>query len=223
MICTYRSVSQAQAGGHHARCSEVDLEQMDFSIHPSVKSKITQMTTNNIRAGLILILSLIAVTAYAKNPVDFTVKSPTHDTTFTLSEQRGKVIVLHFLLKTECPYCIKYTNDYAKLAGTTPDVAHLFLKPDSADEINAWAGKLSQADLQESPVIYRDPGAKLAKEFGIPDGYKFHGQTVHFPALVALDSSGQELFRYVGKSNSDRMKPDDFMAKLKTAKAKQSK
>lgn len=184
---------------------------------------MTQMTTNSGRAGLALILSLMAVTAYAKNPTDFSIESPTHDTSFTLSEQKGKVIVLHFLLKTECPYCIKYTNDYAKLGSNTPDVVHLFLKPDSADEIKAWAGKLSQVDLKELPVIYRDPDAQLAKEFGIPDGYKFHGQTVHYPALVVLDHSGQELFRYVGKSNSDRMKPDDFIAKLKAAKGKPSK
>lgn len=184
---------------------------------------MTQVTTNYSRTGLALMLFLMAATAHAKNPTDFTLESPTHDSAFTLSEQKGKVVVLHFLLKTECPYCIKYTNDYAKLGSNTPDVVHLFVKPDSADEIKAWAGKLSQADLKDLPIIYRDPDARLAKEFGIPDGYKFHGQTVHYPALVALDSSGQELFRYVSKNNTDRMKPDDFNAKLKTAMAKKSK
>ncbi len=196
---------------------------MDSNIPLSTRNKITPMTTNNRRAGLVLILSLIAVTARAENPTDFTIESPTHGTTLTLSEQKGKVIALHFLLKTECPYCIKHTNDYAKLAAKTPDVLHVFLKPDSADEIKAWAGKLSQDELKDLPVIYRDPDARLAKEFGIPDGYKFHGQTVHYPALVVLDRSGKELFRYVGKSNTDRMKPDDFIARLKAAKVKPSK
>jgi peroxiredoxin Q/BCP len=181
------------------------------------------MTTNNRRTGLVLILSLIAVTARAENPTDFTIESPTHGTTLTLSEQKGKVIALHFLLKTECPYCIKHTNDYAKLAAKTPDVLQVFLKPDSPDEIKAWAGKLSQEELKDLPVIYRDPDARLAKEFGIPDGYKFHGQIVHYPALVVLDGSGKELFRYVGKNNTDRMKPEDFIARLKAAKVKPSK
>jgi len=181
------------------------------------------MTTHNRNAGSFLILSLITAVVHAANPTDFTVESPTHDTTFTLSEQKDKLIVLHFLLKTECPYCIKYTNDYAKMARKTPDVLHLFLKPDSADEIKVWTGKLNTDDLNSLPVIYRDPDARLAKEFDIPDGYKFHGQTVHYPALVLLDSSGKELFRYVGKSNSDRMKPDDFMAKLKVVKQKKAK
>ena len=181
------------------------------------------MTTQNRNAGLFLIFSLMAVAAHAENPTDFTVESPTHHKTFTLSEQKGKLIALHFLLKTECPYCIKYTNDYAKMAQKNPDIVHLFLKPDSADEIKSWAGKLDKAELKDLPVIYRDPDARFAKQFGIPDGYKFHGQNVHYPALVLLDGNGKELFRYVGKNNGDRMKPDDFTAKLKAINAKRSK
>ncbi|MCU0228402.1 MAG: ribonuclease J [Bryobacterales bacterium] len=52
----------------------------------------------------------------------------------------------------------------------------------------------------------------------IPDGYQFHGQSVHFPALVALDGEGKEMFRYVGKSNRDRMSVDDFTSKLAAMK-----
>lgn len=135
-----------------------------------------------------MIFSLIAVVAQAENPTDFTVESPTHDTAFRLSDQKGKLIALHFLLKTECPYCIKYTNDYARMAAKSPDVVHLFLKPDNTDEIKVWTGKLNKEGLKDLPVIYRDPDARLAKEFGIPDGYKFHGQSVHYPALVLIDS-----------------------------------
>jgi thioredoxin-dependent peroxiredoxin len=201
------------------------LQRLIFSFGPwdsSIfsRNRITQMTTNNSSAGLFLIFSLMSAIAHAENPTDFTVDSPTHDTTFTLSEQKDKLIAVHFLLKTECPYCIKYTNDYARLARKNPDVVHLFLKPDNADEIKVWAGKLDKDGIKDLPVIYRDPDARLAKKFGIPDGYKFHGQSVHYPALLLLDSSGQELFRYVGKNNSDRMKPDDFVAKLKVIKKK---
>lgn len=145
---------------------------------------------------------------------DFMVESPTHGTTFALSEHHGKMIALHFLLKTDCPFCLKLTNDYARLAASEPNVVHLFLKPDSADEIRVWAGKISHEGLKNPPVIYRDPDARLAKEFGIPDGYEFHGSITHYPALVLLDGSGKEQFRYVGKSNSDRMQPDDFRARL---------
>lgn len=161
-----------------------------------------------------------AFMAWAGNPADFTVESALNASKFTLSQNRGKVVALHFLLKTECPFCLTHTHDYAALAATTPGVVHLFLKPDSAQEIKAWAGKISKDDLKGLPRIYRDPEARLATQFGIPDGYDFHGQTVHFPALVALDASGKEMFRYIGQNNSDRMEPKDFSAKLAEATAK---
>jgi len=126
-------------------------------------------------------------------------------------------VALHFLLKTECPYCLKHTHDYAALAATTPDVLHIFLKPDSADDIEVWSKKIKSDGLPNLPVIYRDPNARLARQFEIPDGYKFHGETVHFPALVVLDGTGKELFRYVGKSNADRLPAADFTARLAEA------
>ena len=92
-------------------------------------------------------------------------------------------------------------------------VVHLFLKPDTDAEIKAWASKLGEDSLKVA--IYRDPDAALAKAYSIPDGYKFHGQTVHYPALVLLDASGKEVFRYVGKSNGDRLDCEKFSAKLK--------
>jgi peroxiredoxin Q/BCP len=88
-----------------------------------------------------LILSLLFVSpAPAENPEDFTVKSVLDDSEFRLSEHRGKVVVLHFLLKTECPVCLRHTHDYAALAATTPEVIHVFLKPDDEVEIKEWAG-----------------------------------------------------------------------------------
>lgn len=140
---------------------------------------------------------------------------------FDLKDHPGKTIVLHFLLKTECPFCLRYTNEYAQLAAATPDVIHLFIKPDSEKEILAWVKQLPKSEGVARPTIYRDAGAKLAKRFKIPDGYQFHGQSVQYPALVVLDGNGQEMFRYVGKSNSDRMKKDDFVQKLESMSEKE--
>jgi peroxiredoxin Q/BCP len=153
-------------------------------------------------------------TGLAAATADFTVKSATDDSTFQLSKHSGKVVILHFLLKTECPFCLKYTHEYSVLAEKNPDVVHVFLKPDSESEIKSWSEKLNKNELKDLPKVYRDPDAKLADEFKIPNGYKFHGQTVHYPALIALDGKGEELFRHVGKSNSDRMAVKDFTAKL---------
>lgn len=41
-----------------------------------------------------------------------------------------------------------------------------------------------------------------------------------YPALVVLDGDGHELFRYVGKSNSDRVPKDEFVKKLAALSAK---
>ena len=142
------------------------------------------------------------------------------DSKFELKDQKGKIVVLHFLLKTECPFCLRYTNQYANLAATTPGVVHLFIKPDSKTEILGWVKKLEKTDSAKHPTIYRDPGAKLAKQFGIPNGYQFHGQTMHYPALVVLNGNGEEMFRYVGKSNSDRMSKDEFVKKLESMSGK---
>lgn len=142
------------------------------------------------------------------------------DSKFELKDHKGKIVVLHFLLKTECPFCLKYTNQYAQLAATTPNVVHLFIKPDSEKDIRAWVKKLVKVEGVKQPTIYRDAGARLATRFGIPDGYQFHGQSVHYPALVVLDGDGKEMFRYVGKNNSDRMPKDEFVKKLESMTAK---
>ena len=175
---------------------------------------------------LVVVLCLVAasgVVSRAENPKTFTVKSALDDTKFDLAENRGKTVVLHFLLKTECPYCLRYTRDYSLLAAKTPEVIHVFLKPDSEADIKTWVSHLDPKGLKALPTIYRDADAKLASQYAIPDGYQFHGQSVHYPALVALDGTGKEMFRYVGKNNGDRMSANDFTKKLETSMSKNSK
>ena len=147
------------------------------------------------------------------NPDDFSLQAATSDTTFKLSEAKGKFVVLHFLLKTECPYCLTFTRKYFTQASTLPNVLQVFIKPDSVQEIKAWAEKLPAEEVAKNP-IYRDADAQLADAFGIPDGYRFHGQDVHYPALVILGTDGKELFRYVGKDNSDRYSFDQLKLKI---------
>jgi len=166
---------------------------------------------NVTRLAALAVALTIANVGHA-NPENFTVHSVTGTNTFTLAAAQGKFVALHFLLKTECPYCIRHTHEYAQRAAADSNVIHVFLKPDTEAEIKTWAAKLGDDSIKLP--IYRDPDAALAKSFKIPDGYKFHGQTVHFPALVLLDGSGKEVFRYVGKINADRLSYEKFTAKL---------
>lgn len=162
----------------------------------------------------VLTLSLGALSLSAAETVpDFTLKSATSDTTFKLSAQKGKYVVLHFLLKTECPICLRHTREYLTGAQDLPNTVQIFIKPDTAAEISQWSGKLPKEVLADNP-IYRDPEAALAKLLKIPDGYKFHGQVVHYPALILITPQGQEVFRHIGKNNGDRYPLAQLKAKL---------
>ena len=156
---------------------------------------------------------LIAVSVIAAPPADFTVVSPVDGSKFRLADAKGKYVALHFLLQTECPFCRRHTRDYAKRAAALPDVVQVFLKPDRTAEIKRWSGNLGD-DAAARPAIYRDTDAALAEAFAIPHGYHFHGESVHFPALVLLDPAGKEAFRYVGKDNSDRFSFEQLTTKV---------
>ena len=160
---------------------------------------------------LTLVLFLFSSNIQAQNVKDFSLTSVTDKSTFTLSKSKGKFIALHFLLKTECPYCIRHTSEYFEKANTLSNVIQVFIKPDSEQEIKAWANKLKSSN---SLPIYQDADAKLANQFNIPNGYQFHGQVVHYPALILLNDKGEEVFRYIGKNNSDRFSFDQLKAKI---------
>jgi len=162
---------------------------------------------------LTLALLLFTSLAQAQNIKDFSLTSVTDKSTFTLSKSKGKYIALHFLLKTECPYCIRHTSEYFEKASTLSNVIQVFIKPDSEEEIKAWAGKLKSTNTLP---IYQDADAKLADQFNIPNGYQFHGQVVHYPAMILLNDKGEEVFRYIGKNNSDRFSFEQLKAKIET-------
>ncbi len=168
---------------------------------------------------LSFVVFFIICTAFVngQDPADFTLTSATDNSQFKLSEEQGKYVALHFLLKTDCPVCARHTQDYFSKAATLPDVVQVFIKPDSEKEIEDWSQKLPKEELTEFP-IYRDPDAKLASQFNVPDGYDFHNQIVHFPALILLDPNGKEVFRYIGKNNSDRYSFEQLESKIQELK-----
>lgn len=61
---------------------------------------------------LILAMAVVAITAPGLRaaPAGFTVESPVDGKTFKLADARGKYVALHFLLKTECPFCLRHTQ-----------------------------------------------------------------------------------------------------------------
>jgi thioredoxin-dependent peroxiredoxin len=164
---------------------------------------------------LLTVILFFSTLTQAQNPVDFILPSVTDTSHFTLSKAKGKgkFIALHFLLKTECPYCMRHTHEYFEKAATLPSVLQVFIKPDTEKEIKEWVDKLSANEIPKYP-IYRDTNAMLATQYNIPDGYAFHGQVVHYPALILLNEEGKEVFRYIGKNNSDRYSFEKLTAKI---------
>ncbi len=150
--------------------------------------------------------------------VDFTVQPVVGEgQPFHAAAARGKYVVLHFLLETSCPHCMTYTHEYAT-AKLDPDMVQVFLKRDSQQEVKLWASRYDK-QWNDLPVIYGDPKSQLAKRLDIPFGYAFHGTVVHFPALILLDPQGREVYRYVGKKNTDRCRPDHLAEVMKKVRA----
>lgn len=171
--------------------------------------------TNYFVMKLITVLGLFlffSISSFAQSNNDFTLQAVIGNKNFTLSENKGKYIVLHFLLKTECPYCIKHTSDYLENARYFPNVQQIFIKPDNKEEIIEWISKI---DIGDNINFFQDEDAKLAKQLEIPGGYSFHGQLVHYPALLIINPAGKEVFRYIGKNNNDRYSFEQLTQKLK--------
>ena len=163
------------------------------------------------------------------NPVmkNFTLREADGDDVFHLSDARGSYVALHFLLQTDCSNCMRLTRDYVARAEEVPDVVHVFIKPDTVEEIKGWTVKMTNIFNENEiakeaglPAIYRDAGASLARSLGIPHGYEFHGEVVHYPATVIVGPDGMEVFRYVGETTGDRLLFEQFAVKMKGLKRK---
>lgn len=167
---------------------------------------------------ILLLLVLFSINTQAQKKKYFSLPSVTDNSIFSLRKAKGKFVALHFLLKTECPYCVRHTSEYFERANEMPNVVQVFIKPDNEQEIKSWASKLKSTDSKSFP-IYQDLNAELADQFNIPSGYQFHGQVVHYPALVLLDENGKEVFRYIGKNNGDRFSFEKLKSKIQEIKS----
>lgn len=189
----------------------------------NTRHRLSKTSTNtsimNLKMLLVSASMAVALSVNAQVESNIVLPSATNQSTFSLEEVKTEFVALHFLLKTECPYCLRHTADYAAKESELPEVTQVFIKPDSEEEIRSWTKYLDQDNGQLT--IYRDTEATLAKRLKVPYGYKFHGQVVHYPALILLDKNGQEVFRYVGESNADRLSFEALVAKIEELRANQ--
>lgn len=142
-------------------------------------------------------------------PTPFTVGDPARQ--FNSASARGQFLAVHFLLPTDCPFCIREIREYVESAPTLAGVRHIYVIAHAPDGFAEWIKTVPDA---EALPIYRDHDAQLSKEFKIPGDYHFHNAVMTYPALVLLDAQGREVFRYVGKKNSDRLRFATFAARV---------
>jgi peroxiredoxin Q/BCP len=69
----------------------------------------------SIALAITLCLAVNTTSLFAQQIEDFSLEAivtdskASIDSTFKLHDHKGKTVVLHFLLKTECPFCLRYT------------------------------------------------------------------------------------------------------------------
>ena len=90
--------------------------------------------TRKLKSFAVLLVISLAVQVSRANPNDFVVRSATGTNIFKLSEAKGKFGALHFLLKTECPCCIRHTHDYVKKSADDSRGVHVLPIPDTDAE-----------------------------------------------------------------------------------------
>ena len=104
-----------------------------------------------IKFSSLTLVLLVSLPVLVKAQTIIKLRSATDNREFVLSKEKGKFVALHFLLKTECPYCIRHTQEYFSKAKTLKNVVQVFIKPDTELEIRAWSGKLVAEDLKKFP------------------------------------------------------------------------
>lgn len=142
-------------------------------------------------------------------PVAFRVGDPGRQ--FDSESVRGRFLAIHFLLPTDCPYCVREIREYVERAPTLAGVRHIYVNAHTPEGFAEWIKTVPGA---ESLPIYRDENAQLSMKFNIPGGYNFHNAVMNYPALVLLDPRGREVFRHVGKKNTERLPFAAFAAKV---------
>jgi hypothetical protein len=112
---------------------------------------------------------------------DFTVWEVGGNRVFPLLEARGQWVTRHFLLKTNCPYSIRHTHDYTMRADEVPGVVHVFLKPDTEEEIAAWSLNLADRLEQDAAVTAEMASRHLPRSRSRPGDALRHPRWLFVP------------------------------------------
>lgn len=116
---------------------------------------------------------------------DFTLKTPSGDKTYSLSESKGKYVVLDFWASW-CPDCQKVASDLVRLSNEYSEKGVDFIGISFDDDAEAW--KKALAEQGDSKII---PVSELKKWKETEISKAYHIEWI--PTFYVLDKEGKVL------------------------------
>jgi YHS domain-containing protein len=171
------------------------------------------------RIGVIAVISVGVIgaerTTWARQPAGelHALAASSGGPEFNIKDAAGHYLAVHFLTRTDTPECTAFAREYLQRALTFAGVRHIFVKPDEAAAVRAWAAQFGE----EAKTVYVDAGSDLAKDLKIPTDLSIGGTTSNYPATVVFGPEGNEFFRYVGHAHDDHVAFADFAKRLEDA------
>lgn len=174
------------------------------------------------RIGMIGTVSMgIIVTSdatWARQPTQslHALQAPSGDRAFYPKDAAGHYLAIHFLTPADTSDAASFVRDFLQQAPTLAGVRHVFVKPDDAAAVKAWAAQFGDS----ADAIFVDPGGTLAMDLHVPYATPAAGAPPRTPATIVFGPGGEELLRYVGRTPDDYLAFGDF-ARLLTEKSTQ--
>ena len=135
--------------------------------------------------------------AAAKEPYDFTLRKAQDGSSYSLAEQKGKIVVLNFWA-TWCGPCRELEPHFERVAAQFQGVADIVFLAADCDEDETLVPPYLQEEKPRTTVVFADGLDRLLA-------------VNSFPTLVVLDRAGKIAYR------SDGFDPDGVEAELTNA------
>src|SRR5262245_27407057 len=99
------------------------------------------------RIGMIAVMSVGVIGSeaitWARQPAEnvHALAAPSGGPEFSIKNAAGHYLAIHFLTRTDTPECTAFAREYMLKAPTVAGIRHIFVKPDDAAAVKAWAAQ----------------------------------------------------------------------------------
>ena len=120
---------------------------------------------------------------------------------FDSASARGRVLVVHVLSGRVSQANAAYLKDLAKAASTVAGVTHVIVQNASEADFRATVATAPESLVHS---MYRDSSGAAEQLLHLEGTIDADGASVAAPAVLVLDPAGKELYRRIGKKDTDR-------------------